>query len=124
MLSREEAGRPSKPGAHVQQRHSWLQSELRSEMLGCRLPADVELVNGCKVIWSDVIALAAHSLETGQNGGLQAPVVVSCDLLFERLHRALAAACAAPPLSAVVGSITRSTLVRCARRAHGSASHL
>src|SRR5215210_1440380 len=56
-------------------------------MLGRRLPADVELVDSSKVIWPDVIALAPHGLETGQDNGLQASVaVMASDLLFESLH--------------------------------------
>jgi hypothetical protein len=84
-------------------------------MLGRRLPAYVELVDSSEVIWPDVIRVAAHGLETGQNSVLQASVIVMAgDLLFESLHSgsgAQAAARFAARVSAVVGSITRSTLV-------------
>ena len=56
-------------------------------MFGCRLSADVELINGGEVIWADVIPITPHGLETGQNRSLQVPVtVMGGDLLFESLH--------------------------------------
>jgi len=60
---------------------------LRGKVFGCRLSADVELINRGEVIRADVIAITPHGLETGQNRGLQVPVtVMGRDLLFESLH--------------------------------------
>ena len=113
-MPREEARGSPKPGAQIQERHSLLQSELRSEVLGCRPPADVELVDGGEVIWLDVISVATHGFETGKYRRLQAPMAVMLsDLLFETPHSQSGAQAARFPalVSAVVGSITRSTFV-------------